>query len=87
MSSRYINSLSYEGKQELLERLLQIQNRNCFICEQPIEPQVHDMDIDHIVPTKLGGKDEENNFAVTHVSCNRSKQASDLSACCYTSLI
>lgn len=79
MSSRYINSLSYEDKHELRERLLRIQNGNCFICEQPIEPEVHDMDIDHIIPTKLGGKDAENNFAVTHVPCNRSKQASDLS--------
>lgn len=79
MSSRYINSLSHEKRQELQDTLLQIQNGNCFICEQIIDTSVHNIDIDHVVPTKLGGKDEEKNFAVTHVSCNRSKQASDLS--------
>lgn len=78
MSSRYINSLSPQERRELQDILLTTQNFNCFICEQTIDPEVHDIDIDHVIPTVLGGKDEESNFAATHLSCNRSKQASDL---------
>lgn len=78
MSSRYISSLSAEDRQALFDTLLRIQNGNCFICEQTIDPAVQDMDPDHIVPLNLGGRDDESNLAATHISCNRSKQASDL---------
>ena len=56
------------------------QNGNCFICGKPIdlELQANTIDVDHIEPIRAGGKDGPGNFGLTHDSCNRSKQSSDL---------
>lgn len=63
---------------ELVEKLLSQQDGKCFICQNPIDPESDDIEVDHIIPRAKGGKDEENNYAATHQWCNRSKSDSDL---------
>ncbi|MDY4920122.1 MAG: HNH endonuclease signature motif containing protein, partial [Phascolarctobacterium sp.] len=76
--SKYLDSLTAEQDQKLREKLLEIQSHKCFICGETIDAQLHTTNIDHIKPLANGGKDEVVNFAITHESCNKSKQDADL---------
>ena len=78
--SEYLAGLTLEDRTALEGRLLDRQSGKCFICDDTIDPVLHQdqLDVDHIVPLAEQGSDDEHNFALTHASCNRSKGASDL---------
>lgn len=78
--SEYLASLSPEERNALEQRLLARGSGRCFICDRVVDLLLHkgQLDIDHIEPLAQGGIDEENNLALVHASCNRSKGASDL---------
>jgi hypothetical protein len=78
--SRYLSGLDGEQRTKLEQKLLARQSGRCFICDDPIDLMLHkgQLDIDHIDPLSEDGLDAENNFAITHASCNRSKGAANL---------
>jgi len=78
--SRYLAALDALKRVELEQRLFARQSGRCFICDKQIDLILHkgQLDIDHIDPLIEEGLDAENNFAITHGSCNRSKGAANL---------
>src|SRR3990172_6173322 len=78
--SRYLSGLDPDQRAQLEQKLLARQTGRCFICDEPIDLVLHkgQLDVDHIDPLIENGLDAENNFALTHASCNRSKGAANL---------
>lgn len=72
--------LSKDQRKAIIAELWASQAGCCFITGEQIDLNLHaaDLDIDHIVPTRDGGKDDVSNWALTFAHANRSKQASNL---------
>ena len=71
MNSKFLSQLSAEGYAELTKELHTIQNATCYICGKSIDLELQITNIDHIIPLANKGKDDKNNFALTHESCNK----------------
>ncbi len=78
MGSLYLNRLDRDARAALIKQLWTQQSKRCFISDCEIDLDLHDVDIDHIVPLRDAGEDHPSNFALTLATYNRSKQASDL---------
>lgn len=78
MASKYLAKLSTEEYTQLTNKLHDIQSGVCYICQKEIDLVIQESNIDHIIPLANKGKDAEENFAITHGSCNKSKQDSNL---------
>jgi hypothetical protein len=63
---------------QLIAKLHTIQNGLCFIGEESLDLAKDQLEVDHIIPRAKGGKDDENNYAVTCEFHNRNKSDSDL---------
>ena len=68
MASKYLGALSKNEYIDLTNKLHTIQNGKCYICRKDIDLDLHNTNIDHIIPLANGGKDTEDNFALTHES-------------------
>lgn len=67
-----------DDRTQLITKLYNIQGGVCFIGEEPLNLTKDKLEIDHIIPRAKGGKDYENNYAVTCEYHNRNKLDSDL---------
>ena len=79
-NSRYVAGLTSEELNEFRETLHSTQSGKCYICRESIDLGLHDgaLELDHVEPLAVGGKDAHTNLALTHSTCNRNKGASDL---------
>lgn len=75
-----LRALSGPERDQVVQELWQAQNGKCFISEKPIDLELQrgSLDIDHVIPTRDGGKDDISNWALAFSHYNRSKQATDL---------
>ncbi|HOD62167.1 MAG TPA: HNH endonuclease [Bacilli bacterium] len=78
MASKFLTSLTDQEYKNLTNKLFNIQNGICYICQKEIDLKIQNTNIDHIIPLANKGKDSEDNFALTHETCNKSKQDANL---------
>jgi HNH endonuclease len=67
-----------DNRIQLVAKLHNMQGGVCFFGEEALDLTKDKLEVDHIVPRAKGGKDDENNYAVTCEFHNRNKSDSDL---------
>jgi 5-methylcytosine-specific restriction endonuclease McrA len=58
----------------LKETILAAQGFACFSCSKPLE----DVEFDHVIPLRLGGANDPNNWAALCPQCHKKKTRTDL---------
>ncbi len=76
--SGFLESLTATERDDLIRRLWDHQKTRCYISGEPIDLQVHEVDLDHIIARSRGGLDDESNIGLALAHHNRSKGARDL---------
>lgn len=74
----FLESLTSKERQELIRRLWNHQREKCYISGEPIDLQVHEVDLDHIIARSREGIDDESNIGLALAHHNRSKGIRDL---------
>ncbi len=74
----FLESLTQKQREQLIRRLWDHQTGKCYISAEPIDLQVHEVDLDHIIARSRGGKDDESNIGLALAHHNRSKGVRDL---------
>jgi hypothetical protein len=74
----FLESLTPKQRELLIRRLWDHQAAKCYISGEPIDLQVHEVDLDHIIARSRSGKDDESNIGLALAHHNRSKGVRDL---------
>jgi HNH endonuclease len=73
-----LQKLTKSERAELVSRLFQRQSGKCFITDKQIDLEHDVLEIDHIIPSRDKGPDDESNWALVFARANESKQGSHL---------
>lgn len=77
MGTPVFDKFSKNDRLTTVTELYEYQKHQCYICEETID-LTQPVDVDHIRSKDRGGMDSQNNWGLTHESCNRSKGNRDL---------
>jgi len=73
----FVESLTPKQREDLIRRLWEHQNKECYISGEVIDLHVHEVDLDHIIARSRGGLDDQSNIGLALAHHNRSKGVRD----------